>query len=299
MQKTLATQNVSSEGEALLANVARVDSDNKINTRGQLDNNDFREAVAKLPADAHGAAVRAYVETKKAKLDTDYQKAGQQLEERMRRLNQTGDPQDTTEWQEFSALYPTRRDRLLGEWQRKARQAITASRADEAHAGREAFGRVAEYLREAGSEELKAMTPEAIADQVRSSGGRAQDVERAQGLLSRLQKEPADSTGRRLPSLARMVLNTANPKFARINQFQAVEYLEGLHELHKDWTPTQLGKDLSEHIVKGWFGRKALELPPLNKAPGQPAQKSNLPPPGRYKKPDGSIGDWDGAKWQN
>jgi len=266
-----------------------------------IDSDEYRAALAKLPADTHGGAVREYVETKKAKLDNDAKAAGEQMEGRVRRSAQKVGPegvQDTADWQEFSALYPTRRDRLLDEWHKKARRATVEERADAAHAGREAFGRVAEYLREASSEEVAAMTMDSVADQVRSSGGRAQDVERTQALLTKLQKEPADAVGRRIPTISRAVLNTVNTRFARTNQWQAIEYMEGLHTQHPDWTPMQLGKDLSEHIKKGFFGGRSLELP-KPKPSQNPAKQSDMPPPGKYRKPDGSIGTWDGVKWQD
>lgn len=266
-QKTIEAQTVVSGGEKILANLPRVDSDKKLNARGTIDDDAYREAIAHVPG-----PVRTYVEAKKRKLDEDFKDAGQQMEDRIRRLGQGrgpggqfGVPEDSPEWQEFSALYPTRRDRLLTEAHAKARKSVMEGRADEAHAGREAFGRASEWLREAGSEEVKAITPETVADHVRQSGGRAEDVARAQSLLQKLQKEPADAVGKRIPNIARSVLNTVNPKFARAKAWQAMEYLETLHTQHPDWTPTQLGKDLNEHISKGWFGRASLNLPNLPK----------------------------------
>lgn len=302
-QKTIAAQGVVQDGEALLAGLPRVDADHKVNAKGAIYDDAFRMKLSELPADEHGAAVRTYVESKKAKLDADFAAAGRQMEDRMYRLGQGRGPhgefavpEESSEWHEFEALYPKIANSLRKESRGNLRRATTEGRADAAYNGKEAFGRVAESLYESPSDQLKLMTPADVASQVRQSGGRAQDVERAQALLAKMQgSKTSDHVGKEIPSVARDVLGTVNAKFARVNRWQAIEYLDALHGAHPDWTRAQLGDDLQTHIAKGFFGGSKLSLPPTPKAPA--AQKSSLPPPGRYKKADGSIGNWDGAKW--
>lgn len=300
-QKTIAAQSVVQDGETLLAGLPRVDADHKVNAKGAIFDDAFRMKIGELPADEHGAAVRSYVEAKKAKIDVDFAASGRQMEDRVYRLGQGRGPhgefavpEESSEWQEFQALHPKLAKTLAQESRTNLRRATTEGRADAAYNGKEAFGRVAESLYETPSDQLKLMTPADVASQVRQSGGRPQDVERAQALLAKMQGSKAsDHVGKEIPSVARDVLGTVNAKFARVNRWQAIEYLDALHSAHPDWTRAQLGDDLQTHIAKGFFGRASLSLPASTK----PAQKSSLPPPGRYKKPDGSIGSWDGAKW--
>lgn len=301
-QKTIAAQGVVQDGETLLAGLPRVDSDNKVNAKGAIYNDAFRMKIGELPADEHGGAVRSYVEAKKAKLDADFAAAGRQMEDRIYRLGQGRGPhgefavpEESSEWHEFEALYPKIANSLRKESHRNLRRATTEGRADAAYNGKEAFGRVAELLYESPSDQLKAMTPADVASQVRQSGGRPQDVERAQALLAKLQGgKTSDHVGKEIPSVARDVLGTVNAKFAGVNRWRAIEYLDALHTAHPDWTRAQLGDDLQSHISRGFFGKPSLNLPATPKAA---PKKSSLPPPGRYKKPDGSVGSWDGAKW--
>lgn len=301
-QKTLAAQSVVQDGETLLAGLPRVDSDNKVNAKGAIYDDAFRMKIGELPADEHGGAVRSYVEAKKAKLDADFAASGRQMEDRIYRLGQGrgphgefSAPQESSEWHEFQALYPKLANTLVKESHGNLRRATTEGRADAAYANKEAFGRVAESLYESPSDQLKLMTPADVASQVRQSGGGEQAIGRAQALLAKMQgSKTSDHVGKEIPSVARDVLSTVNAKFARVNRWQAVEYLDALHSTHPDWTRAQLGDDLQTHIAKGFFGGSKLSLPAPPKAS---PKKSSLPPPGRYKKPDGSIGNWDGAKW--
>lgn len=301
-QKTIAAQGVVQDGETLLAGLPRVDSDNKVNAKGAIYDDAFRMKIGELPADEHGGAVRSYAEAKKAKLDADFAASGRQMEDRIYRLGQGRGPhgefavpEESSEWQEFQALHPKLANSLRKESHSNLRRATTEGRADAAYANKEAFGREAETLYETPADQLKLMTPADVASNVRQSGGREQAIGRAQALLAKLQGgKTSDHVGKEIPSVARDVLGTVNSKFARVNRWQAIEYLDALHSAHPDWTRAQLGDDLQTHIAKGFFGGASLSLP---KPPKTSAQKSSLPPPGRYKKADGSIGNWDGAKW--
>lgn len=305
VQKTLATQGVATAVEKLLVNLPRVDADGKTNPRGRIDQTELRKTMDAQPADEFGGRVRDKLKLEADRLDDENKRAGDQMEDRIYRLGQGrgrngmfGIPEGTTEWEEFKALYSKRADVLVRETHTNLRRSVTEGRADEAHTGKEAFGRAASRLYEASTEELKQITPQSVAAQVRADGGRQQDIERAQAKLASMQNAKPDHIGREIPSIAREVLNSAKKRgFAAAEQFHAIEYLDSLHTAHPDWTRAQLGDDLEKHIVKGFFST-TLKVPPPGRAPQKPAQTDSNPPPGMYRKADGSVGKWNGKAWE-
>lgn len=277
VQKTMATQGVAAEVEQILVNLPRVDSDGKTNPRGQIDAAAQRKVTDALPADERGEQVRDKLSREVARINSDFKSAGEQMEGRVVRLGRGQGPnglfavpEGTTEWEEFRALYPIQAEKLAKESHSNLRKVVTEGRADEAHRNREAFGRAASRLYEASPEELKQITMESVASQMRSDG--ASDTSRGEALLAKVQKSGPDVVARRIPAVTREVLNSVNSKFARVNQWQAITYLHDLHEQKPEMTETQLGDDLSTKIAKGFFGRATLVTP--ERTQRAPAQKT-------------------------